>query len=105
MAKVKHLAAESEIEKSDPRSIENLPTVLTNGTFHNLCTTMYNNHHQITFHNLCTITISAIATCRTRMVTIKMKTTRQLEVDLNLALVQAMPLYLTHCVSHTVTNP
>ena len=67
--KVKHLAAESDIEKSDPRSIENLRTVLTNGTFHNLCTTMYNNHHQITFHNLCTtITTIAIATCRTRIV-------------------------------------
>ena len=70
MAKVKHLAAESEIKKSDVQQSPSAPLQQ-----------------------------------EWPIVTIKMKTTRQLEVDLNLALVQAMPLYLTHCVSHTVTNP
>ena len=73
MAKVKHLAAESEIEKSDVQQSPSSPLQQEEQEW--------------------------------PIVTIKMKTTRQLEVDLNLALVQAMPLYLTHCVSHTVTNP
>ena len=73
MAKVKHLAAESEIEKSDVQQSPSAPLQQVEQEW--------------------------------PIVTIKMKTTRQLEVDLNLALVQAMPLYLTHCVSHTVTNP